>query len=195
MTVTSPKTLKEKKATTTRFIALGVLTVLIIIFLFSGFGKKAHNAVFATPTSIPDPKVQVLEAGVTAMFTLEYNGDYDSWLEKNCSLSTEFNCSYFTKEFGPKMWAAANDALTNSTVSNVHAIMMLEANPDSEKPAELWAVAYTYDNWNGTNETFDYFLIAQEDGVWKFDGAVLLPQTTLDQMYGEKLTPQPKTQP
>ena len=92
MTVTSPKTLKEKKATTTRLIALGILTVLIIIFLFSGFGKKAFNAVFATPTSIPDPKVQVLEAGVTAMFTFEYSGDYDSWLEKNCLLSTEFNC-------------------------------------------------------------------------------------------------------
>jgi hypothetical protein len=195
MTVTSPKTLKEKKATTTRIIALGILTVLIIIFLFSGFGKKAYNAVFATPTSIPDPKVQVLEAGVTAMFTLEYNGDYDSWLEKNCSLSTEFNCLYFTKEFGPGMWAAANEAQTNSTVSNVHTIMMLEANPDPKEPAEMWAVAYTYDNWNGTNETFDYFLIAQEDGVWKFDGAVLLPQTTLDQMYGAKLTPQPTTQP
>jgi len=195
MTITSPKTLKEKKATTTRLIALGILTVLIIIFLFSGFGKKAYNAVFATPTSIPDPKVQVLEAGVTAMFTLEYNGDYDSWLEKNCSLSTEFNCLYFTKEFGPGMWAAANEAQTNSTVSNVHTIMMLEANPDPKEPAEMWAVAYTYDNWNGTKETFDYFLIAQENGVWKFDGAVQLPQTTLDKMYGAKLTPQPTTQP
>jgi len=73
--------------------------------------------------------------------------------------------------------------------------MMLEANPDPKEPAEMWAVAYTYDNWNGTNETFDYFLIAQENGVWKFDGAVLLPQTTLDQMYGAMLTPQSTTQP
>ena len=73
--------------------------------------------------------------------------------------------------------------------------MMLEANPDPKEPAELWAVAYTYDNWNGTKETFDYFLIAQENGVWKFDGAVQLPQTTLDRMYGAKLTPQPTTQP
>jgi len=70
--------------------------------------------------------------------------------------------------------------------------------PDLEGAADhqqIWAVAYTYDNWNGTKDTYDYFMITEVDDVWKFDGSLLIPQKMLDQAYSAKLTPQPTTQP
>jgi hypothetical protein len=197
MNITAPKTLKEKKEETAKRIVLAFVGVALVgVLMFTGILKQGYNALFVKPTPTPDPRALAVEAGVTASLTFEYKGDYDTWLTNICSISTEVYCQVAKVTYGPGMQKAANDSQKSSTVSNVHAITMVdETQEGAADHQQIWAVAYTYDNWNGTKDTYDYFMITEVDGVWKFDGSLLIPQKMLDQAYSAKLTPQPTTQP
>lgn len=196
MTDKAPMTLQEKKAARIKTITIVVLAVAVIAgLLITGVIQKAFSALF--PVTAPDPRVQVVEAGVAASIGYEYNGDYDAWLANICSISDDFTCAYYTKEQGPLMQQESNKAQQSSIVTNVHAIKMVdETQEGSETHQEIWAVSYSYDNWIGKKDTYDYFMIIEEtEGVWKFEGPVLVPQQMLEEAYGLMLTPQATVQP
>jgi len=196
-TVKSPKTLKEQKAQRTRLLVIGILVIAVAVFVISGSAGKAYNSLFPTPTPEPDPVVQAVEAGVTAYATFEYNedGNTDAWAERICAVSTKTTCEFAKKQVAPEMVKSAKEAKRGMSVLSAKALMKVDENPSTDIAQQIWAVKYSVDFWNGeTVEKTDYVIVTQEDGLWKFDNFVPLPQEILDQMFGPKLTPQASTQ-
>ncbi|MBU0973900.1 MAG: hypothetical protein KKC20_24895 [Proteobacteria bacterium] len=188
---------ERKQRLVTRLIAGAVIIVVMCVLIFTGLLGKAHQAIFPTPTPIPDPATQAVEAGVTAYATFEYNedGNTDAWAERICAVSTEVTCEYVKSQVAPEMVKAATTAKRGMSVLSAQALMKVDENPSTDIAQQIWAVKYSVDFWNGeTVEKTDYVIITQEDGVWKFDNFVPLPQEILDQLYGPKLTPQAPTQ-
>jgi hypothetical protein len=188
--VKSPKTLKEKNAVKARWITSGVILVAVAVLFITGLASKLFQTIFPTPTPEVNPEAQISEAGVTAYLNFDRN-NYDTWIANLCSISTDLTCADLKNTDGPKMKAAADKAGMNSTVTNVKAIKMVAENQSDELGhQQIWAVTYTYSNWNGTKDTYDYVTITEGNGVWKFDGFTMVPQNILNAAFGAQLTPQ-----
>jgi len=193
-----PLNQKERKQAKRKAIIFGLLSVACFsALIFTGLLEKGYNAIFPTPTPIPDPAAQAVEAGVTAYATFEYNedGNTDAWAERICAVSTKTTCEYVKTKVAPGFVKSAEQAKKGLSVLSAHALMKVDENPSTDIAQQIWAVNYSVDFW--TNETVEktaYVIVTQEDGVWKFDNFVPLPQEILDQMYGPKLTPQAPTQ-
>lgn len=195
--VKSPKTLKEQKFQRTRLLVIGILMVAVAVFVISGSAGKAHNFLFPTPTPEPDPIIQAVEAGITAYATFEYNedGNTDIWAERICAISTKTTCEYVKVQIAPEMVKAATAAQRGMSVLSAQALMKVDENPSADIAQQIWAVKYSVDFWNGEIvEKTDFVIVTQENGVWKFDNFVPLPQEILDQLFGPKLTPQATNQ-
>lgn len=185
---------ERKQARTKTIIAVTVVLLMICVLWFTGWGKLAFTTLFPQPTIEIDPRAQAAESGVTAYVSFD-PAVYEDWIENICSISTEMTCKGMQVIFGPQLKTEAETAETASVVSNVKAIMMVdEYESELTGHQQIWAVSYTYNNWNGTKDTYDYVMITDVDGVWKFDGFVMLPQNLLDNTYGSLLTPQAPTQ-
>ena len=177
-------------------ITAGLVVVGVVVLLSTGLLRKGYEAVFSTPEPTADPRSAAVEAGVSAYFNFEYNGDYDAWLKNICSVSTNITCMGMEATYGPAMRDAATESQQSSTVANVRAIKMVDENQsETTGIQQIWAVQYSYNNWNGAEDTYDYVMITEVDGVWKFDNFMMLPQEYLDGFFGAMLTPQATSQP
>lgn len=185
---------ERKQARLKTIIIVSVIAILVCVLLFTGLGKLIFNTLFPQPTIEVDPRAQAAEAGINAYLNFDPT-TYEEWLENICSVSTEMTCKGMENTFGPEMKKGAETTQIISTVENVKAIKMLdEYESELTGHQQIWAVAYTYSNWNGTKDTYDYVMITEVEGTWKFDNFVMIPQKMLDNAYGAMLTPQAPTQ-
>jgi hypothetical protein len=192
-----PLNQRERKQRAIKIVLItGLIITVFLVLLLTGLLRKGYQAVFLTPTPTQDPRAAIAEAGVMAYFNFEYNGDYDAWLKNICAISTDITCMGMEATYGPALQEAATNSQKSSTTTNVHAIKMVDENQSEiTGHQQIWAVQYTYSNWNGEKATYDYVMITENDGVWKFDNFVMLPQEYLDEAFGAMLTPQATSQP
>lgn len=193
-----PLNQKERQQAKRKAIIFGLLSVACFsALIFTGLLERGYNVLFPAPTPIPDPAAQAVEAGVTAYATFEYNedGNTDAWAERICAVSTEVTCEYVKTQVAPGFIKSAQQAKRGISVISAQALKKVDENPAEDIAQQIWAVKYSVDFWNGEMvEKTDYVIVTQEDGAWKFDNFVPLPQEILDQLYGPKLTPQAPTQ-
>ena len=199
MTNNIPLNQRERKERLIKIGAIVVLaTVAILVLAATGLLRKGYELAFTklNPTQDQDPRAAVAEAGVSAYFNYDLNGDYDAWVKNICAISTNNTCMLIEQKYGPRMRKAVNDSQISSSVTNVKAIKMVsDHTSELTGHQEIWAVAYTLTNANGTLTTYDYVMITEVNGQWLFDFAVLVPQDVLDETYGAQLTPQATNQP
>jgi hypothetical protein len=197
MTNNIPMNQRERKQRAIKVIIACCLAAAVFLgLLLTGLLRKGYEAVFLTPTPTPDPRAAVAEAGVSAFLNFEYNGDYDAWLKNICSISTDITCMAIEHTYGPQMLDSSELTKTDTSVTNVKAIKMVSENySEVSGHQQIWAVSYTITNWSGTLDTYEYVMITEVDGEWKFDFAVMTSKQALDEAYGPMLTPQGTTQP
>ena len=185
-----PLTNNEKKQRLVRIIILAVVILAAILALvLTGATRKAYYFVSGTPVDRNSTPAHAAEEGITILNTVTYGGDYDSWKESVCQVSTEDVCSLVKGDYGNLAIQTVENAKTDISVGNVKAIAMVDQSTNAEKPQQVWVVQYTLTSAGKTQEKISYVIVAQENGVWKFGFYVPLPQGTLEKLYGTKLTP------
>ena len=145
----------------------------------------ADPTVTATPAV--DPAAAAAELGVETFLTVDYESGVDAWLEKVCAVSTADGCEMFTdmskEDIAEKMETYKTDQTCTATAMKVVSV---------EENSQIWIVEYSASGWKEVAGELAAVAVERgEDGVWKFDMVLPVPQDALVEM----LTPTPVSTP
>lgn len=190
ITTKVPLTNNEKKQRLVRIIILAVVIfAAILAIVLTGTTRKAYYFIFGAPVDKNNTPAHAAEKGIAILNTVAYGDDYEAWKESVCQVSTEDVCSLVKGDYGKLAIQTVESTKTNISASNVRAITIVDQSTNAEKIQQAWAVQYTLTSAGKTQDKISYVIVAQENGVWKFDFYVPLPQGTLERLYGTKLIP------
>ncbi|HPH94356.1 MAG TPA: hypothetical protein PKW33_00670 [Anaerolineaceae bacterium] len=172
-------------------LAIVVLFAAIAIFILTGAAGWLVNTIAgrtaAAETLAVDPAAAAAEVGMEALGNVEYYKDgVDAWLENLCAVSTADGCEMFTQMSADKV--AENlkkyKAGQTCTATALKAVSV-------EENSQIWIVEYSATGWEEvTSELVAVAVERGEDGVWKFDMILPVPQDALVEL----LTPTPAPQ-
>ena len=171
-------------------LAIVVLFAAIAIFILTGAAGWLVNTIAgrtaAAATQEVDPAAAAAELGVETFLTVDYESGVDAWLEKVCAVSTADGCEMFTdmskEDIAEKMETYKTDQTCTATAMKVVSV---------EENSQIWIVEYSASGWKEvTSELAAVAVERGEDGVWKFDMVLPVPQDALVEL----LTPTPAPQ-
>jgi hypothetical protein len=180
---------EKKKRKITAIIILALVLVAVLFFLFTGMAGKAVKQIVGPAEDQSNTPAHAAEIGVAIYNTITYGSDYNVWMESVCAISTEETCADIKSTYGPMVTQALDQTKVSDLATDVKALKMVDESKSTTKPQQIWAVQYMLTTSTGTKTKISYILVTQVNGIWKFDFYVLLPQGTLDKLYGPKLTP------
>jgi hypothetical protein len=168
-------------------LAIVVLFAAIAILIFTGAAGWLVNTIAgrtaAAATQEVDPAAAAAELGVETFLTVDYKAGVEAWLENLCAVSTADGCEMFTdmskEDIAEKMETYKTDQTCTATAMKVVSV---------EEDSQIWIVEYSASGWKEVaGELAAVAVMRDEDGVWKFDMILPVPQDALVEM----LTPTP----
>lgn len=171
-------------------LAIVVLFAAIAIFIFTGAAGWLVNTIAgrtaAAETPAVDPAAAAAEVGMEALGNVDYEAGVDAWLEKLCAVSTADGCEMFTdmskEDIAEKMETYKTDQTCTATAMKVVSV---------EENTQIWIVEYSASGWKEVASELAAVAVERgEDGVWKFDMVLPVPQDALMEL----LTPTPAPQ-
>jgi len=141
----------------------------------------------ATATPAVDPAAAAAEVGVEALGNVDYEAGVEAWLENLCAVSTADGCEMFTQMSADKV--AENletyKAGQTCTATALKAVSV-------EENSQIWIVEYSATGWEEvTSELVAVAVERGEDGVWKFDMILPVPQDALVELLTQTPVPTP----
>ena len=180
---------EKKKRRITAIIIVAVILVAVLVFIFTGMAGKAIEQIAGPAVDKSNTPAHAAEIGLATYNTVAYGSDYTVWMDSVCAISTEDTCANIKSTYGPMMTQTLDETKVSDLATDVKALKMVDESKSTTKPQQIWAVQNTLTTSTGTKTNLSYILVTQVNGIWKFDFYVLLPQGTLDKLYGTKLTP------
>jgi len=168
-------------------LAIVVLFAAIAILIFTGAAGWLVNTIAgrtaAAATEEVDPAAAAAELGVETFLTVNYEAGVEAWLENVCAVSTAAACKTYTEISADNV---AEDFETYKTDQTCTATAMKVVSV--EEDSQIWIVEYSASGWKEVaGELAAVAVMRGEDGVWKFDMILPVPQDALVEM----LTPTP----
>jgi len=144
----------------------------------------ADPTVTATPAV--DPAAAAAEVGMEALGNVDYEAGVDAWLENLCAVSTADGCEMFTDMSADKVAENMETYKTDQTCTAT-ALKVVSV----EENSQIWIVEYSASGWKEVASELAAVAVERgEDGVWKFDMILPVPQDALVEL----LTPTPAPQ-
>jgi len=180
---------EKKKRKIMVIIIVAVVLVAVLFFIFTWIANKAVKQIGGPAGDQNNIPPHAAEIGVATYNTVAYGSDYNAWVDSVCAISTDDTCTNIKSTYGPMVTQALDETKVSDLATDVKALKMVDESKSTTKPQQIWAVQNTLASSTGTKTQINYVMVTQVNGIWKFDFYVLLPQGTLDKLYGPKLTP------
>ncbi len=165
-----------------------LIAIIVIPFLLSaGIGYvfwKGHSSNTVPAGSDPIPAdAQAAMAGVSAIYTIDYQQPDQDWLDRVCAVSTADGCQVTTNWVEPALMAAAKQykIQTGCSVIPVSAVDTLNDG------SRVWKLHVRFDHpWTPDQaEQTTFAIVARVDGAWKFE-RILFNQEAAKYQEGTK---------
>lgn len=169
-------------------LVIVVLFAAIALFIGSGAFGWLLNLASGGEVAGVTPAATVVEAGVEALLTADYEAGADAWLEKVCAISTQDGCqiagTVYAQGIRTNLEKHQADQVCEATALKV----VSETAATEGKPAQqIWAVEVKTSGWGEAKTDITAASVVQDkDGNWVFE--TVLPMIPSEEIW-KMLTP------
>jgi hypothetical protein len=172
-----PLTPREKRR---KLLSIGIpLCVLVLLLGFLGASGHLKALLVHPDHSTAQNEEQqtavIAETGVRLFTSIPLEGEYSSWLEAICAISTEQHAKLVRGVLGPLAWQNVQDSQVGVVNLSTRALRRLYASEPATSGNQFWLVEYTLASSSGENTYSSVVSVVQEEGQWKFNGFSLIP--------------------
>jgi len=171
-----PLTPREKRR---KALYIGIpLSVLVILLGLLGASGRLQALLMHPDHSADQNDEQqaavVAETGVRLFTSIPIEGEYSSWLEAVCSISTERHANLVQGVLGPLAWQNVQDSQVGIVNLSTRALQRMYADAPASSGSQFWLVEYTLASSSGEYSYSSVVSVVQEEGQWKFNGFTLI---------------------